>query len=259
MRKYIGVTASLALLLALVGCTGGKVSDAQSVDPIDQKPAASTAAESEESADSSQESQGGERQNLEVAESGYWVDKEWGKANYAIVVNNPNMGWAVEGAEISITGKDADGNVVGNETTYLTLLYSNGKTAVCGSTYMEGIETLDFEVIVPQRAWIEEPMQQAEFEELFYAEGINETTDEYESTTVAGTAVNKMALELSLASANVVFRDADGGILGGAQGYIDTIAPESTGAFSVDYIDGVPEHSSTEVYLDCGTLIEEAQ
>lgn len=253
MKRVVTIATVAVLALSLIGCAGGNPVSESSPEPIDQQAPAS--AESSVDEQPKQE----ERQELSLAESGYWVDSEYGRVNYAVIVENPNMGWAVENAEIVITGKDASGNIVGSTTDYLTLLYANGKTAVCGSTYFDGVEEVEFDIVCPKNSWVQEEMQQAEFNELLYAEEINETTDEWGDTTVAGVTVNKAPLELSLATANVVFRASDGSIVGGEEGYLDTIAPESTKPFSVDYIANVPGHDSVEVYLDCGNLIEPAE
>lgn len=233
MKKIITMAAAGALALSLAGC-------AQQAEPIAQNDPPST------------EAKQNERQPLSVAETGYFMD-EFGSAHYAVIIENENMDAAAELVNMKITSKDADGKIIGSEDAYLTLLFANGKTALCGTTYSaQNAATLEFQIVESPNMWQHETMQQAEFDEAFYVQNINESTGEYGDTTVAGEIVNTGSAGFSAASINAVFRDANGAIVGGATTTISSVPADSTVPFSIDYIPNVPEHAKVDVYVDCG-------
>lgn len=226
--------------------------ETRSIDPIDQSEAPSspeTVSNDENSSSLVPDSP----EDLQITEYGYWFD-EYGSGHYAVIIENPNLGWAAERINVNISGKDSDGNLVGTDSDTLTLLFGNGKTALCGRTFIDNAESLEFQIINSKSMWSQEDLQQAEFDQVLYAENINVTEGSFGSTTVSGEAVNLMDTELSLASTNVVFRASDGSIVGGASNYTDTLTAESSMPFSVDILDEIPPYETVEVYLDCGSL-----
>lgn len=193
-----------------------------------------------------------QRQDLQIAESGFYVDSN-GYSHYAVIVKNPNAEWAAESITLSVTSKDANGTVVGTSMDSLTMLFPGGTAAICGSTYDAApASTLDFDLSVPDAAWSKQDMTQAEFESAFHLISINEIPGEFD-TTFTGEAVNETDGAFTLSKVNVVLRDEAGAIVGGYSGYIGTtdFQPHTTAAYSISEM-GVPAHASIEAYLDCG-------
>ncbi len=242
MKKLI-VQVSSVLLCVILAC--GAMGCSKNVEPIEQSEPATANVASKET---------DEPQDLEIVESGYWFD-EYNDDNYAVIIQNGNMNWAAENVQVKVTGKDDAGQIVGSDTNKLSLIFPNGKTALCGETLFEGASTLEFQLINSKKMWTEIDIQQAQLDQLFFVDAINETTNSFGDTTVSGQATNQMDAEIALSTANAVFRDEAGNVLGGAYTYLDTMTPDSTLPFSITSIDGVPSHAKVEIYLNCGSLI----
>ena len=235
MKKLIAFAAAGALALTLTGC-------AQKTEPIEQEDPPS--AESQKNAN--------ELKDLELAESGFYVD-DFGDAHYAAIVANKNMDRAAQMVNVKVTSKDADGKILGSSDAYLTVLFANGKTAVCGSTYDgKNPNSLEFQIVPASNMWQDESMQQAEFDKAFYVQNVNESVDDYGYTTVAGEVVNTGTGGFSGTTINAVFRSADGTIVGGEMTSISSVPAGTTVPFSIDYIQNVPEHATVDVFVDCG-------
>ena len=236
--QVCSVLLCFTLGFAITGCS-------RNTEPIDQDEPAATNDASDKT---------GERQDLKITESGYWFD-EYGFGNYAIMIQNPNMEWAAESVQVKVTGKDDAGQIVGSNTEYLSMIFPNGETALCGETLFEGASTLEFQLINSKNMWTEVDIQQAQLDQLFFADAINETTNSFGDTTVSGQATNQMDAEIDSSTVNAVFRDETGNVLGGAYTYLDTMTPDSTLPFSITGIGNVPTHAKVEVYLNCGNIV----
>ncbi len=244
MIKKAIIAAALcgAMVASMAGCSGG-----EQTEPVEQQEPASTEAAVQQSE---------EPEPLEVAESGYYYD-DYGMWYFAAIIDNPNMGWAAQNIQLSVSAKDADGKIVGTQDCYLTLLFANGSNAVCGAISAEGAESLEFQIVENSNMWVQEETQQAEYDESIYVQNVNETVDDYGYTTVAGEAVSEATGAFVGASANIVFRDAEGKIVGGNVAYISDLPAGSTVPFSVDYMSNVPEHDKTEVHINSGYPVTE--
>lgn len=235
MKKLIAFAAAGALALTLTGC-------AQKTEPIEQGDPPS--AESQKNTN--------ELKDLEITESGFYVD-EFGYAHYAAIVANENMDRGAQMVNVKVTSKDADGKILGSSDAYLTALFANGKTAVCGST-IDGKSpaSVEFQVVPASNMWQDGTTQQAEFDKAFFVQNVNETVDDFGYTTVAGEIENTGTGGFSGTTVNAVFRAADGTIVGGAMTSISSVPAGTTVPFSIDYIQNVPEHATVDVFVDCG-------
>lgn len=257
MKRLLTVAACAALALALTGCSI-EMKGGNSSEPTPQAPPASSQSADAASDQEEDNSTASERQDLIVAESGFysWGDDETPDMNqqYAAIIENPNPDWAAEFVEVNVSVKDEDGNVIGSDSVYLEVIFPSGKLAVCGSTSIPGAASMEFSPVVRSDSWTFMPdMTQGDLDKVLYIESVNETeVDSYE-TTVAGTVVNDTEMELLSSSVNIVFRDSNGSIVGGDQTYVSTVSPNSSVAFSED-IYHVPSHSTVEAYIDPGYI-----
>lgn len=240
-RRYFLAIAGLSVA-ALAGCSS---SDQPSGSNEVNEPAVS---EVEQEA---------EPKDLEVVETGFYFDS-YGTAHFASIVSNPNSTWAAENIQVTVAARDADGNVLDTLNDFITLMFPDGQTAICGDMAApEGTSALDVSLSVNSNDWTKQDITQKDFYDQLPITNINESTDEWGQTTVAGEVANNTDGTFSGTRIQVVFRNADGGIVGGAYTYVNgDLTAGSTAPFST-LSQEVPEHASVEAYVDCGLPLNE--
>lgn len=194
---------------------------------------------------------------LEVVESGFYFDS-YGTAHFAAIVSNPNSSWAAENIRVTVAARDAEGNVVDTLDDSITLMFPDGQTAICGDMGApESTESLEVKASVNSSGWTKQDITQKDFYDQLPITNITESIDEWGETTVAGEIANNTEGAFSGTRVQVVFRNADGSIVGGAYTYVNgELASGSTAPFST-LSQEVPEHASVEAYVDCGWPITE--
>lgn len=198
-----------------------------------------------------------EPKDLEVAETGFYFDS-YGTAHFASIVSNPNSTWAAENIQVTVAARDADGNVLDTLNDFITLMFPDGQTAICGDVAApEGTSALDVSLSVNSNGWTKQDITQKDFYDQLPITNINESADEWGQTTVAGEIANNTEGTFSGTRIQVVFRNADGSIVGGAYTYVNgDLTAGSTAPFSTTSQE-VPEHTSVEAYVDCGWPLNE--
>lgn len=237
MKKLAAIATTCALVITLAGCAGG-----ESKEPTEQNEPATAKTQQE-----------AKPQELQTAESGFWVD-DYSVAHYAAIIENPNQSWAAEHIPVTITARDAGGNVLNTINDSITLMFPAGKTAISGDVKApSGTATLDVVAKANSQGWTKcEDVSQKSFYDLLPITGINETTGDFGAVTVAGEVSNNTEGTFSLARVNIVWRDAGGVIVGGCYTYLNgEFSAGATQPFSA-IEQGVPEHATVEAYLDCG-------
>lgn len=237
-RKAITLLAcvfALTLALCLTGCASEQ-EESQQNEPT-----------------TAQSSNEAEPQDLIVSESGYYAD-DYNGYNYAAIIENPNTQWAAENITLTVTGRDADGNVVDSQSDYTTLLFADGKTAICGTFYPpEAVADIDFSVSVPSSGWQQEELTMEEFTSVLTVDSINDSVGSYGDVTFAGEVTNSADGDFSSTRVNIVLRDFDGNITGGYFTYLDSeLAAGATKSFSISTIGAAPSYETIEAYIDCG-------
>ena len=194
---------------------------------------------------------------LEVSECGFYTD-EYGTVHYAAIVTNPNMDWSAERISTTASALDEGGNVIDTANDSITLMFENGKTAISGTMMPNSAPaSISLQASVGSNGWSKQDVTMDEFYSNLYVDGLNESVNEYGTTTFAGTVVNNLEGSFSLTRINIVIRDAAGAIVGGAFTYVNgELAAGATAPFSAD-ARGVPEHASIEAYVDCGYPVTE--
>lgn len=240
-RRGFVVMASAALL-SLAGCSGqtqeegsNQVNEPATTDAVTEN----------------------EPLELEVVESGFYFDS-YGTAHFAAIVSNPNSSWAAENIRVTVAARDAEGNVVDTLDDSITLMFPDGQTAICGDMGApESTESLEVKASVNSSGWTKQDITQKDFYDQLQITNITESIDEWGETTVAGEIANNTEGAFSGTRVQVVFRNADGSIVGGAYTYVNgELASGSTAPFST-LSQEVPEHASVEAYVDCGWPITE--
>lgn len=240
-RRGFVVMASAALL-SLAGCSGqtqeegsNQVNEPATTDAVTEN----------------------EPLELEVVESGFYFDS-YGTAHFAAIVSNPNSSWAAENIRVTVAARDAEGNVVDTLDDSITLMFPDGQTAICGDMGApESTESLEVKASVNSIGWTKQDITQKDFYDQLPITNITESIDEWGETTVAGEIANNTEGAFSGTRVQVVFRNADGSIVGGAYTYVNgELASGSTAPFST-LSQEVPEHASVEAYVDCGWPITE--
>lgn len=198
-----------------------------------------------------------EPKDLDVVETGFYFDS-YGTAHFASIVSNPNSTWAAENIQVTVAARDADGNVLDTLNDFITLMFPDGQTAICGDMAApEGTSALDVSLSVNSNGWTKQDITQKDFYDQLPITNINESADEWGQTTVAGEIANNTEGTFSGTRIQVVFRNADGGIVGGAYTYVNgDLTAGSTAPFSTPSQE-VPEHASVEAYVDCGWPLNE--
>lgn len=257
MKKSLAVAVCAVLAMSAMGCSSGEIHGGNAQEPTKQEAPASSEIEQQESeADDAADQQVEEApESLIVSESGCSSD-DIGHVYYAAIIENPNTAWAAEDISINFAIKDDAGNIIGSEDGYITLLFASGKTAVCGYTMdMEGAVSVDVSVQVPKSNWTMIPdVTQGDVDSVMYADSVNISQGEFD-TSVTGIVHNDTDSEVSGTRVNVVVRDDSGAIVGGNVDYVDTLTPQSTSSFSVDFDKGIA-FSKAEAYLDLGYIME---
>ena len=258
MREAFVIAICTMFSFVALGCAGGELHGGTIQEPTQQEAPASAEAEHIEQGDST-EANGDpveeSPKDLIVSESGFSVDS-YGQIYYAAIIENPNTSWAAENISVNITIKDADGNIIGSESDYLSTLFASGKLAVCGYTFdAEDAASIEVSPTVSGNCWTMIPdVTQGDIDRTLYVDSLNIVPGDFD-TTITGAAHSDTDSEFSLARANIVLRNNNGDIVGGTFTYIDTMAPQSTNSFSASVDSEIPVDKA-EAYLDLGYVMD---
>lgn len=213
MGKLFIAMAVAALAFCLVGCSGGQQST-----PAKSEPAP-----------------------LEIINSGYTLVDDDGlqTGTYGVVIKNNNSDWVAKDIEVLITGRDADGNVVGTQTDYADIICNGGEFNLGGSCFFNNAETLEFEIKDADNMWSEDNMDEAAFNEQWPVNGVTQTVDEFGYTTVGGEITNNTDKDAINCTVSIVFFDANGAIVGGTMTSLNEIKAKTTLPFSAESL--IPE------------------
>lgn len=242
MRKIVVSALSAVLALALCGCAAS----GPATDEAQPQGATPPSEESQDNAQQAESSGPSERKPLEVSESGYWVDRI-GSQHFAVIVDNPNSDWAAQFAEVTIKGVDADGATVGTSSAFASLIFPEGKVAVCGTASIEGAEDLEFSVNAADHNWTSDVdgITQKDWDSLLYVDSVKETEGEHNNVVIAGDVVNDTDSEMGSVFVNLVLRDGSGAIVGGELAVISTLSPQSDAPFSCN-ISYPPDYATVD-------------
>ena len=183
--------------------------------------------------------------SLELVESGFSAidDDGGGLASYGAILRNPNTGWAVRRAIVTIDFLDASGTFIGGEEVAMTLLPGQ-ESAIGGQSSGAGAAS-QMEVHLPDD--VDSFVPRAATAESF-------DVTEIRTEAIAGQWVTtgRIASAFSTAQSFVqlvaIHRNGAGAIIGGGTGGIQAIEPGATATFEI--VDGTPyaDVAETAVY-----------
>ncbi|HKH03680.1 MAG TPA: FxLYD domain-containing protein [Acidimicrobiales bacterium] len=258
------VVAVLAVVgIGIVATSGG---DDDENDPIARRNIDTTAAPTDDTEDTATdetvtdttESQSGSQgaiEDIEVTDSGVtnFPDEFDGtnRASYAYVLTN-NGDEPVANMEVTVTLVDTEGTVLSSDTDSIYLLQPGQSLGLGDTTYDEIAEVDSIEVQPAIPSYASEAEQLGEVT----VEGINTTADSSGYLTTTFTATSSYEVQLDSPWGYVVYRNADGGIVGGTYSVIDIVQPGGSTSGEVATYTAIPnvDPAQTEVYVDPGYL-----
>ncbi len=164
---------------------------------------------------------------LEVKEFGYSVSH--GYLYYSICLHNPNESFFVEFPTFRVTARDANNVLLGTEEQVLFSIYPQQDVwhAFLGFEVEEAPATVDVEVLMPKDynitkvSKIDQPTY-IPLAAINYAKRGNK---------IVGEVQNDNDYDIKQAIVTIVYRDADGKLLGGDSTFIDSVPAHGTAPF----------------------------
>ena len=237
----VAFVAAVAIILAQTFGAGEK--DVDSVPPADSSAMGAPMADDEPAGG---DAPAGEVADLEIVESGWSVDSQ-GYVHYALGLRSTGD-LEIELPGVTITGRDASGNVVFSEEQYFSVVPS-GEVAYFGGQSGNGgtaPATVEFSPIAPQDYNVGSVAQSSEFsvsgvsvlpERYGVTNFVGEVTTEKDDGTDAGSQV---AISLAL-------RDESGSIIYGCITFVSRPALGESTSFEISPY-GIPEYATYEVH-----------
>ncbi len=244
----VAFVAAVAIILAQTFGAGEK--DADSAPPADEPAMGAPVAEDELAGGDGEPSGGNapatETADLEIVESGWSVDSK-GYVHYALGLRSTGD-VELELPGVTITGRDASGNVIFSEEQYFRTAPS-GEVAYFGGQSGNGgtaPATVEFSPIAPQNYNVGSVAQSSEFsvsgvsvlpERYGVTSFVGEVTTEKDDSTDAGSQV----------AISLVLRDESGSIIYGCITFVSRPAPGESTSFEISPY-GIPEYATYEVH-----------
>lgn len=232
MKKIVAIAAAGALAFTLAGCSSNTVESRPSEEP------ASNLVQKEEAP-----------KDLNVVESG-WSEQADGMISYAAIVENPNAAWMANYANVTVTGKDANGAILFSNKDTLPYVFPGGKQAICSGANVDAASLSDIEVTasVADKNWTQETVQAADADTVLQVTNLNEIAGEYGDYSFTGELLSNMDDPMNAVHISIVIRDESGAIVRGCDTYVNDVAPGSTTPFQAYAFGDMPEHASYEAY-----------
>lgn len=159
---------------------------------------------------------------LEVTESGWSLDSD-GSINYALALHNTSDTMQVEYPTIVVSGRSKNGSIVfSSEETHPTVFPGETVYLTNQMSVSDKPETVEFRVLDPEARRVTTSPGSI----TFTPSGVTKATDEYSTKfngEIAANVKGKPNVDDSLGGdimAVIVFRDANGGIVGGEYTYV---------------------------------------
>jgi hypothetical protein len=181
---------------------------------------------------------------LEVVESGFtaFPDDQGGSASYGAIIRNPNEAWAAVRMEVHVDFYDTADAFLAGQDVVVTVL--PGQTTAIGGQVQGAGDASRMEVVLPDdlTAFQLRTMTSERFEA-----DVVQTSRAGGQTTTIGRLNSLFATAQTFVQLVAVYRDADGAIIGGAGGGVESIAPGGSADFEIGSV-LYPDLMDTEVY-----------
>lgn len=237
----VAFVAAVAIILTQTFGAGEK--DVDSAPPADT-PAVSAPAGDD--APAGGDAPAADAANLEIVKSGWSVDSQ-GYVHYALGLRSAGD-VEIELPGVTITGRDASGNVIFSEEQYFSAAPS-GEVAYFGGQSGNGgtaPATVEFSPIAPQDYSIGSVAQSSEFS----VSGVNVLPERYGVTSFVGEVTTEKDDGSDVGSQvaiSLVLRDESGAIIYGCITFVSRPAVGESTSFEISPY-GVPEYATYEVH-----------
>ena len=252
MKKRFALLAAILSAVLLIACGSGAPTDTTTYEEATTSETAAVEPASEETTDVTEpEDPSAEILPLEIVESGYTIQPKSDQtietyAYYGFQLHNPNTATGAYLPKVRITGRDAEGKVLGTDEQALMYVGPN-ETAAFGSVLSYGDSvpaSIEFEIVSAETVDGSQ-MQYASPSELDIT-GTSEQKDTF-STKVVGEITNNSDTAQSMTAVTVLLRK-EGKIVYGMTTYVNDLAPGTTVPFEAACFGTVPDHDSYEVH-----------
>ena len=243
MKRLAVVLFAALFAFAAIGCSGG--SQAQSAS-----------ASGSSAQNSAQAASAAQPKDLVLKDTGYVIDN--GYVMYTVAIENPNDDYMADFANITITGKTADGKISFSDEWVVggimpgTTTYWASQAGKGGS--VEG-DVVEFDVSVNSNNW--KRSEATIPADLYKFDNVTVSPKEYGGYQATG--------EITLTDASVkagmqdvtkpmlvcVLKNANGGIVGGFSGYLSKELSEGKATvFDISSYYDLPEFATAEMYAN---------
>lgn len=239
MKKIIMGLVLAFMLTAVVGCGGAPQSS--------EKPENNNTVTKEE--------QPKEPVDLVLKDSNYTIDN--GYVHYVMAIENPNTGYMPEFVHVKVTGKRTDGTISFSDDWVISGL-APGSTTYWASQGGDGEttaeDTIDISISVNSDDWEKSDPKPAD---LYVFDNVSVAQEEFGGVNVTG--------EITLTDASVdygyqgltqpmlvcVFKDAEGNLVGGFDGFVFNDLVEGTPtAFDISSFFDIEGYDTVEMYAN---------
>ncbi len=187
---------------------------------------------------------------VDVADSGFLVEGrgEDTQGTWAVIVDNPDTERAATFVQVVATFRDADGRVVDVDSGSIAGIGPSGRGAYA-SEWMYGMPDTarTVEVVALASTWVEDPVVGE-----VTASGVRVRPQEFGGVAVTGELVSTFDRKVESLSVVVVFRSADGALLGGSSTYVEFVPAGGSVGFSVSSSFGYPRSAAAEAWPGSG-------
>ena len=235
------VAFAAAVAIALAAAFGGGEKDAE--PPTADEPAASTPVGDD--APATGDAPADALPELEIVESGWSADDQ-GFVHYALGLRSGGD-TEIELPGVTITGRDAFGNVIFSEEQYFSAAPADGVAYFGGQSGNGGTPpaTVDFSPIAPQDYNIGSVAQSS----AFTVSGVNVLPERYGTTSFVGEVTTEKddgADGGSQVAVSLILRDESGAIIYGFITFVSRPAVGESTSFEISSYD-IPEYSTYEI------------
>ena len=236
MKKVLIAILCALLATSMVGCaarinTIGNSTNSTDVQTEEKKPETPKPPKADPS-------------DLEIIESG-WSVTEDGYVQYGIGIKNPNKDYEARLFTITVSGKDENGKILFSEYSVIGSVFPNGEYYF-GTQVGNGLAptSLDFIISVSENNWVESSDQSTS---RFVISNTNEIPGDYGLVSFTGEISTTDKSATGGVFLSLVFRNKEGKIIGGSNGFTDIATTNTKYPFEVRTFSPV-EHDKYDIF-----------
>lgn len=213
MKKIIITMIAISLMLSLAAC-GGENTNTNNT---------------QNQTETSTEKNSSKVLPIEVKEFGYSMEDEY--LYYSVILHNPNEDKAIELPSFRITARDASGAPLATEEQTLSIIYPKQDFVHAFQAFDvdELPATVDIEVLDAEEYNIKKVSM---LDNPKYVP-LSIVNSAFRTDSIVGEIQNDNDYDIESGVATVVFRDADGKLIGGESTYVDSIKANATTPFDI--------------------------